>query len=83
MQSSFLDPLSSRNLTSRENEVLQLVAQGLSNKEISSRLNISLKTTENHRHNLMRKLDAHNSADLTREAFRRGLVQADQLPQPD
>lgn len=62
------------NLTSREREVLQLVAEGCSNKEVSSRLGISVKTAENHRHHLMQKLNTRNAADLTREAFRLGLI---------
>lgn len=77
LQRSMLEPAASDpsdNLTSREREILQLVAEGYSNKELCTRLGISLRTVENHRHNLMRKLGAHNSADLTREAFRMGLV---------
>jgi len=78
LQRSMTEPLPppdpSDNLTSREREILQLVAEGHSNKELCTRLGISLRTVENHRHNLMRKLGAHNSADLTREAFRLGLV---------
>src|SRR4051812_14565869 len=68
LQRSFTEPVTTRtvdNLTGREREVLQLVAEGLSNKEISARLGVSLKTAENHRHNLMRKLGAHNGPDLT------------------
>lgn len=77
LQRSMLEPAAADptdQLTSREREILQLVAEGYSNKELCSRLGISLRTVENHRHNLMRKLGAHNSADLTREAFRMGLV---------
>lgn len=83
LQRSFSEPVATRtvdNLTTREREVLQLVAEGLSNKEISARLGISVKTAENHRHNLMRKLDAHNGSDLTREAYRLGLLRADKSP---
>jgi DNA-binding NarL/FixJ family response regulator len=65
---------STDGLTAREREILQLVAEGLSNKEVSGRLGISLKTAENHRHNLMGKLGARNASDLTREAFRLGLM---------
>jgi DNA-binding NarL/FixJ family response regulator len=86
LQRSFSDPVATRtvdNLTTREREVLQLVAEGLSNKEISSRLGISVKTAENHRHNLMRKLGAHNGSDLTREAYRLGLLRADRAPSSD
>lgn len=61
-------------LTDREIEIMRLIAEGLSNKEVAVNLGISLKTAENHRHRLMRKLGAHNAADLTREAFRVGLI---------
>jgi DNA-binding NarL/FixJ family response regulator len=67
-------------LTLREREILQLVAEGLSNKEVSQRLGISLKTAENHRHNLMTKLRARNASDLTREAFRLGLMRLEVAP---
>jgi len=67
-------------LTLREREILQLVAEGLSNKEVSQRLGISLKTAENHRHNLMAKLGARNASDLTREAFRLGLMRMEVAP---
>ncbi len=62
------------DLTPREIEVLKLVAEGKSNKEVATALNIKLKTAENHRHNLMNKLGARNAADLTREAYRIGVV---------
>jgi len=62
------------DLTPREIEVLKLVAEGKSNKEVAVELNIRLKTAENHRHNLMNKLGARNAADLTREAYRIGVV---------
>lgn len=83
LQRSFVEPVVTRtkdNLTGREREVLQLVAEGMSNKEISSRLNISVKTVENHRHNLMSKLSAHNAADLTREAYRLGYLRGNETP---
>jgi DNA-binding NarL/FixJ family response regulator len=56
-------------LTSREREILQLIAESNSTKEIASILNISVKTAENHRTNLMRKLDLHDVASLTRFAI--------------
>ncbi|MEY4490168.1 MAG: hypothetical protein RIQ79_2676 [Verrucomicrobiota bacterium] len=62
------------SLTAREREVLQLVAGGRPNKEVASLLGISVKTAENHRHNLMSKLSARNAADLTRVAFEMGLI---------
>ncbi|MFT3867370.1 MAG: response regulator transcription factor [Nibricoccus sp.] len=61
-------------LSAREHEVLRLIAEGFSNKEIAAQLGICAKTVENHRSHLMRKLRAHNGADLTREAFRLGVV---------
>jgi len=61
-------------LNDREREVLQLIAEGHSNKEISNILFISPKTVDNHRTNLMRKLDIHTTADLVRWATKRGLV---------
>lgn len=61
-------------LTERETEVLRLVSRGKSSRQIAQELGVSLKTAENHRHNLMRKLDAHNGADVTREAYRQGLL---------
>lgn len=74
---SFVEPVSTRTadgLTAREREILQFVAEGRSNKEICARLGLSVRTVENHRHNIMRKLDAHNGADLTRAAYRLGLI---------
>jgi DNA-binding NarL/FixJ family response regulator len=63
-------------LTSRERQVLQLVGEGKSTKDIASLLGISVKTAESHRARLMRKLDIHETASLVRYAIRRGLVQA-------
>ena len=62
-------------LTSRERQVLQLVGEGKSTKEIAALLGISTKTAESHRTRLMRKLDIHETASLVRYAIRRGLVQ--------
>jgi DNA-binding NarL/FixJ family response regulator len=62
-------------LTRRECEILQLLAEGHGNKEIATRLDISVKTAETHRTNMMRKIDAHSLADLVRYAIRNGLVQ--------
>lgn len=61
-------------LTPREREVLQLIAEGLTSKEIGAHLDAALKTVESHRMNLMRKLDLHSIADLTRYAIREGLT---------
>ena len=64
-------------LTTREREVLQLVAQGKANKETASELCISIKTVEKHRSNLMRKLGLHNTAGVTVYAIRQGLINQD------
>ncbi len=60
-------------LTSRETEVLQLVAEGSANKQIAAELGISIKTVEKHRQRLMDKLDLHDIASLTRYAIGRGI----------
>ena len=62
-------------LTGREREVIQLLAEGKTSKEVAVTLNLSVKTAETHRTNLMRKLDLHSVADLTRYAVRNGIVQ--------
>ena len=64
-------------LTNREREVLQLIAEGYSTREISEKLFVSVKTVEAHRSNLMKKLDLHGTADLTRYAVRRGIVDSE------
>jgi DNA-binding NarL/FixJ family response regulator len=61
-------------LTDREREVLQLIAEGFSNKEIAEQLHLSIKTVGNHRLNLMEKLDIHNVSDLTKYAIRKGII---------
>jgi DNA-binding NarL/FixJ family response regulator len=61
-------------LTPREIELLRYVAQGFSTKEIAGKMAISFKTAQTHRANLMRKLDIHEVATLTRYAIHRGLV---------
>ena len=62
-------------LTEREREILQLVAEGNSTKQIGSKLGISAKTVDNHRTNLMRKLNIHDVASLTRHAINQGLLE--------
>ncbi|MGF1483131.1 MAG: response regulator [Opitutales bacterium] len=62
------------SLSSREVEVLQLIAEGFSSKEIAARLDISTKTAETHRAHLMQKLNLHGIAGLTRYAIAKGLV---------
>ncbi len=61
-------------LSQREKEVLKLIAEGYKNKEIAEFLCVSLKTVENHRANLMKKLDLHNAAALTAFAMQKGMV---------
>jgi two-component system, NarL family, nitrate/nitrite response regulator NarL len=63
-----------RDLTSREREVLTLVAEGLSNKEIADKLNVGVRTVETHRERIMRKLGIHSIAGLTRFALAKGLI---------
>ena len=62
-------------LTSREAEVLQLVAEGLANKQIAAELDISIKTVEKHRQQAMNKLNIHDVAGLTRYAISKGWVE--------
>ncbi len=61
-------------LTPRERQILQLIAESCTSKEIASRLNISVKTADTHRANLMKKLDVHDVAGLTRQAMAFGLI---------
>ena len=63
-------------LTSREREILQLLAEGKMNKEVAAALGIALKTVETHRMNLMTKLGLHSVVDLVRYAIRNGIVNA-------
>jgi DNA-binding NarL/FixJ family response regulator len=72
LSNSFSGP--SYQLTSREMEVLQLVAESCSSKEIAARLGLAPKTVENHRAHIMDKLQVHDTAALTRYALRNGLV---------
>jgi DNA-binding NarL/FixJ family response regulator len=64
-------------LTPREQEVMRLLAEGLSAKEIAEKLFISPKTVENHRSNIMNKLDLHSTMELVRYAARLGLIDVD------
>jgi two-component system, NarL family, response regulator NreC len=61
-------------LTDREKEVLQLLAEGRSNKEVASLLDLGLSTVETHRANLMQKLNLHNTAEIVLYAVRKGLI---------
>jgi DNA-binding NarL/FixJ family response regulator len=67
-------PLEVNRLTVREREVLQLLAEGKSNKEVAVRLKISVRTAENHRAKIMRKLHLHSFSDLIRFAIRNNMV---------
>jgi len=62
-------------VTQREREVLKLLAEGYTNKEIANFLHISIKTVEKHRANLIGKLDLHNVAQLTAFAIEKGLIE--------
>jgi DNA-binding NarL/FixJ family response regulator len=62
-------------LTSREREILQLLSEGKSSKEVASVLNLSVKTAETHRSNIMRKLKIHNVTDLVRYAVRNRIIE--------
>lgn len=76
-------PMKQKNslaLTSREREVLQLVAEGKGNRQVAAELNISVKTVEKHRQHAMDKLNIHDTAGLTRYAYAEGLI--DSTPGP-
>ena len=67
-------------LTSRESEVLQLVAEGKVNKQISAELCVSVKTVEKHRQQVMNKLNIHDVAGLTRYAISKGIIESTVSP---
>ena len=64
------------HLTSREMEVLQLIAEGKANKQTADELHISIKTVEKHRQSLMEKLNIHDTASLTRYAIAAGVIES-------
>ncbi len=66
----------SSRLTTRESEVLQLVAEGSANKQVAAELGISIKTVEKHRQHLMDKLNIHETAGLTRYAIAQGIIES-------
>jgi len=72
---SAADPYES--LTDREKQVLKLVAEGLSNKEVAEVLGISVKTAMSHREKVMEKLGLHNRTELVRFALKRGVIRMD------
>src|SRR5436305_15166080 len=69
-------PVAGNPISDRERQVLQLVAEGKTTKEIASLLGISVKTAESHRSNLMDKLNIHDTAGLVRYAIRIGLIES-------
>ena len=68
------DQARTAKLSCREAEVLQLIAEGKASKQIAAELNLSRKTVENHRQRLMKKLDIHDIANLTRYAIAKGVI---------
>jgi DNA-binding NarL/FixJ family response regulator len=68
-------------ISNREREVLIAIAEGLSNKEIASRLNVGVRTIETHRERIMRKLNIHSVAGLTRFAIQKGLIPLQKEPE--
>lgn len=69
-------PVTRSHLSSREREVIQLLAEGRSNKEVAAALSISVKTAETHRANILRKLRLHSMSDLVRYAIRNKIIEA-------
>lgn len=67
-------PVEQEKLTDREREVLQLIAEGYSNREIADKLNLSVKTVGVHRSNIMKKLEIHSVTDLVKYALRKGII---------
>lgn len=67
-------PIEYEKLTDREREVLQLIAEGYSNREIADKLQVSIKTVGVHRTNLMEKLEIHKVTDLVKYALRKGII---------
>jgi DNA-binding NarL/FixJ family response regulator len=63
-------------LSSREAEVLQLIAEGKPNKQVAAELGVSFKTVDKHRQHLMNKLDIHDVAGLTRYAIAEGIIES-------
>jgi two-component system response regulator NreC len=70
-------PSQGRRLSAREQEILKLIAEGHSSREIAEMLDLSVKTVHNHRTRLMTKLDIHRNTDLVKYAIRLGMVQVD------
>ncbi len=70
-------------LTERERQVLKLVAEGRSNKEVAGVLGVSIKTAMSHREHVMQKLGLHSRTDLIRFAIRAGVITTRLIPNPD
>jgi DNA-binding NarL/FixJ family response regulator len=75
------EPPTLPTLTAREREITQLLAEGKSSKEVASLLNLSTKTVETHRSNIMRKLSFHSIRDLVVYAIKNNIIQIDMPPQ--
>jgi DNA-binding NarL/FixJ family response regulator len=71
------EPPAPKRLSAREQEILKLIAEGHSSREIAELLDLAVKTVHNHRTRLMTKLDIHRNADLVRYAIRLGMVEVD------
>src|SRR5207253_6076898 len=67
---------STNHLSAREAEVLQLIAEGMANKQVASELGVSFKTVDKHRQHLMAKLNIHDVAGLTRYAIAEGIIES-------
>lgn len=70
-------PATLKPLTGREREIIQLIAEGYNSRKIAKQLFISIKTVASHRQNIMKKLDIHDIAGLTRYAIKKGLIRAE------
>jgi two-component system, NarL family, response regulator NreC len=70
-------------LTKREREVLKMLAEGMSAKEIAAGFNLSVKTVEAHKFNLMRKLDIHNKAQLVQYAIQKKIIRLQEFAMAD
>lgn len=73
------EPVVCDNLTAREQEVLTLIAEGLTNASIGEQLEISVKTVDRHRENIMHKLNLHNRVELVKYAIRVGLIDLEEI----
>ncbi len=76
VQAFLADSTTKDSLSTRERQVIQLIAEGMATKEVAALLGISVKTAESHRNRIMQKLDIHDTAGLVRYAVRRGLTEA-------